>query len=43
MKRLKISSVLLSAVMCMSLIATPVSVMADVTSAPSESQSTEAA
>ena len=42
MKRLKITSVLLSAAMCMSLIATPVSVLADETAAPSESQSTEA-
>lgn len=42
MKRLKITSVLLSAAMCLSVFATHVSVMADETVAPSESQSTEA-
>ena len=42
MKRIKITSILLSAAMCMSVIATPVSVLADDIATPSESQSIEA-
>ena len=38
MKHLKVTSALLSAVMCMSMVATPVAVMADETSAPEETQ-----
>ena len=41
MKRLKAISVLVSAAMCMSMIMTPVSVIADETPAPAETQKTE--
>ena len=41
MKHLKVTSALLSAVMCMSMVATPVAVMADETSAPEETQAAE--
>ena len=43
MKHLKITSVLMSVVMCASMVMTPVSVIADETEAPSESQKTEEA
>ena len=41
MKSLKLTSALLSAVMCVSMITAPVSVMADDTQAPSETETTE--
>ena len=41
MKRLKITSVLLSATMCLSMLTTPVGVWADETPAPSETQTSE--
>ena len=43
MKHLKVTSVLLSAVMCMSMLMTPATVLADETEVPSETQTTEAA
>ena len=41
MKRLKITSAMLSAVMCMSMLAAPVTVIADEAAAPEETQATE--
>ena len=41
MKRLKITSALLSAVMCISMMAAPVTVIADEAAAPEETQTTE--
>ena len=43
MKHLKVSSAVLSAIMCMSMVMTPVAVMADETETPSQTQTTEAA
>lgn len=43
MKHLKVTSVLLAAVMSLSMVMTPVSVLADETETPSETQTTEAA